>query len=264
MPVCISGEIGTGKRIVLDMIISPLDLSSILFLRNVSAQGLLPNNIDAEKILVIDGIDEMDINIQKYIFALLSSRHSTSNQRPRIITVSTKSLSMLFAEGGLYEPLYYLVNAFELKTLPLRDRREDLPMLIDFYTNEFNKENATNFYIDDECREYMGQLKWPLNLLQLESSIVSLLVTSTKSGISRLDFENKFVDEKNNFVYYAYEDIVNNFKLSIDLPLAMENIEKLFIQRAIDATSTQVEAAALLNISKSHLQYKLKKYKITI
>ena len=170
------------------------------------------------------------------------------------------------ADGGtlfldeIADDLYYRLNVVQIPLPALRERREDIPLLVAHFMDKVARENdmpAKKF--TTEALNYLSGYEWPGNIRQLENVVEScmVLVPGTVIDVDNLPAEIR--DEDSQF-----KSAVDLLPVQLDLADTLEKIEAALIRRAlVRADLVQVKAAELLGISKSLLQYKLKKYAIT-
>ena len=163
-------------------------------------------------------------------------------------------------KGTFRDDLYYRLNVVQIPLPALRERREDIPLLVAHFMDKVARENdmpAKKF--TTEALNYLSGYEWPGNIRQLENVVEScmVLVPGTVIDVDNLPAEIR--DEDSQF-----KSAVDLLPVQLDLADTLEKIEAALIRRAlVRADLVQVKAAELLGISKSLLQYKLKKYAIT-
>ena len=142
---------------------------------------------------------------------------------------------------------------------PLRERREDIPPLVAHFVEKVCTDNAMpSKTFSTEALNYLTGYEWPGNIRQLENVVESCLVLVPGAIIDVDNLPAEIRDEESQF-----KSAVDLLPVELDLADTLEKIEAALIRRAIVRTDfVQVKAAELLGISKSLLQYKLKKYKI--
>ena len=143
---------------------------------------------------------------------------------------------------------------------PLRERREDIPLLVAHFVEKVCSENnMTAKTFSTEALNYMTGYEWPGNIRQLENVVESCLVLVPGNVIPVDSLPAEIRDEESQF-----KSAVDLLPVQLDLADTLEKIEAALIRRAlVRADLVQVKAAEFLGISKSLLQYKLKKYGIT-
>lgn len=178
----------------------------------------------------------------------------------RIISASDANLLTLVHEGTFREDLYYRLNVVHIPIAPLRERREDIPLLVAHFTEQVSRENNTSpKTFSTEALNYLVGYEWPGNIRQLQNVIERCLVLTPLDTISLDDLPPEIRDEESQF-----KSAVDLIPVELDLVATLERIEAALIRRAlVRADFVQSRAAELIGISKSLFLYKLKKYSIT-
>ena len=178
----------------------------------------------------------------------------------RVVAATNKDLAAMVEKGTFRDDLYYRLNVVQIPLPALRERREDIPLLVAHFMDKVARENdmpAKKF--TTEALNYLSGYEWPGNIRKLENVVEScmVLVPGTVIDVDNLPAEIR--DEDSQF-----KSAVDLLPVQLDLADTLEKIEAALIRRAlVRADLVQVKAAELLGISKSLLQYKLKKYAIT-
>ncbi len=217
--------------------------------------------------LFLDEIGELSPEIQVKLLRVLQERRfervGGSKELEvdiRVVTATNKDLLKAVEEGTFREDLYYRLNVVQIGLPPLRERREDIPLLATHFMQEFAQENgveAKNF--SPEAMDYLSGYEWPGNVRQLENIIERCMVLAGGESIGVEDLPPEIKDEEAQF-----KSAVDLLPVQLNLADTLEKIEATLVRRALAKSDfVQVKAAELLGISKSLLQYKLKKYKIT-
>ncbi len=179
----------------------------------------------------------------------------------RFVMASLNDLSDKVADGTFREDLYYRVNVVQIDLQPLRERREDIPPLVAHFTAKYRQDNdmSEQKSFSTQAVNYLTGYDWPGNIRQLENVVESCMVLVPGAVIGEDDLPADIRDEESQF-----KSAVDLLPVQLDLADTLKKIEAAIIRRAlVRADLVQVKAAELLNISKSLLQYKLKKYGIT-
>ena len=216
--------------------------------------------------LFLDEVSKLSLDLQARLVSLLQERFFERADGEkihvdlRVICATTTNLNQLVEEGTFLRDLLYLLNVVEITLPPLRERREDIPLLVAHYTQKVIEENnMPPKSFSTEALNYLVAYEWPGNLRQLANVVESclVLVPELVIGVERLPAEIQ--DEEAQF-----KSAVDLLPLPLDLADTLEKIEAALIRRAlVRAELIQVKAAEYLHITKSLLQYKLKKYGIT-
>ena len=185
----------------------------------------------------------------------------TINVDVRFCMATTCELQKKVEEGVFREDLYYRVNVVQLHMSPLRERREDIPLLIAHFVDKIRQDNNMTEVksFSTKALNYLTGYDWPGNIRQLENIVENCMVLVPGQVIDEEDLPAEIRDEESQF-----KSAVDLLPVQLDLVATLNKIEAAIIRRAlVRADLVQVKAAELLNISKSLLQYKLKKYGIT-
>lgn len=179
----------------------------------------------------------------------------------RFVMATNTDLAKKVEEGTFREDLYYRVNVVQIHLPPLRERREDIPLLVAHFVAKFTADNNMKQQksFSSQALNYLTGYDWPGNIRQLENVVESCMVLVPGNVIEEENLPAEIRDEESQF-----KSAVDLLPVQLDLADTLQKIEAALIRRAlVRADLVQVKAAELLNISKSLLQYKLKKYGIT-
>lgn len=289
--VLINGESGTGKELVARAIHYASPRKDKPFV-SVNCMALNPGVLESELFghekgsftgavamrrgrfeqadggtLFLDEIGELSADLQVKLLRVLQERKiervGSSEQidvNIRIVAATNKDLATLVEQGTFREDLYYRLNVVQIQLPPLRERREDIPLLVAHFMDKLSADNnipPKSFSAD--ALNFLTGYEWPGNIRQLENVVESCLVLVPRSTIEVNDLPAEIRDEDTQF-----KSAVDLLPAELNLKDTLEKIEAAVIRRALArADFVQVKCAENLNISKSLLQYKLKKYSIT-
>lgn len=174
----------------------------------------------------------------------------------RIIAATNKDLKKEIEEGRFREDLYYRLNVIPVHIPPLRERREDIPLL----AGHFIKKYAPSKRLTEEALEALKDYSWRGNVRELENVIERVCLLSQSDEITVKDLPPEIVmDAKKKTL------IPELTPEGINLDRLVEEIEKEYIIKALKLTgNTKVEAARLLGLSFRSFRYRLKKYNIEL
>jgi two-component system NtrC family response regulator len=169
----------------------------------------------------------------------------------RIIVATNKNLDEEVKRGTFREDLYYRLNVVNIQIPPLRERKEDIPLLIDFFLKRFNDKHKREIRgFTREARDMLIKYDYPGNVRELENIIERATVLTRGDHISKEDLP-------------ALSDKVQP-PLEGSMNEVIETMEKRMITEAlVNANWVQTRAASSLGISERMLRYKIKKYNIT-
>jgi transcriptional regulator with PAS, ATPase and Fis domain len=174
----------------------------------------------------------------------------------RLITATDKDLNQLIKMGSFRKDLYYRINIVPIVTPPLRERKEDIPLLVDHIISKFNVENNKNVRgINQEALELLIQYEWPGNFRELESMIEHVIALTSNDYIQANELPLSLKNIPQN---KGLKESVLNGKVSF--LQAVEEFEREIILDALKKTNyIQTHAAELLGISRRILKYKMDK-----
>jgi two-component system NtrC family response regulator len=175
----------------------------------------------------------------------------------RVITATHRNLEEAIKTGLFREDLYYRLNVISIPLPPLRERREDIPLLIDYFLKKYSKENQKPISdISKEARALLLRYAYPGNVRELENLIERAVVLCRGEIITTQDLPFHLKDEKS-------EKLWESLKKEKSLPESLEEIERDSILKALHQhQGVQTKAAESLGISERVLRYKMKKYRI--
>jgi DNA-binding NtrC family response regulator len=206
--------------------------------------------------LFLDEVGDLPAPMQVKLLRVLQQRQveRVGSSRPitvnvRLLAATHRDLEVLVRDGRFREDLYYRINVVSITLPPLRERRDDLPLLIDHFVRTFAEKNVKPIRgLTREAREILLRYDYPGNVRELENLIERAVVLTRDEIIGVADLPLTLHDP-------APEPAGSG------LEAAVEGLERRMIREALDrAGGVQTRAAELLNISERVLRYKLKKY----
>lgn len=226
--------------------------------------------------LFLDEIGEMEQNLQAKLLRFLQDKEFSplgSNDAlkadVRIIGATNGDLSEAVSQGRFREDLYYRFNVVQIKVPPLRDRMEDVPLLIKSFLREaVEKLETGEKELSKETKAFLEKYDWPGNVRELENVIKRACVLSTGTIIEKKDL---LIEEANS---YSIKDFleeklkrylkdmakITNFNL---YDTVLSEVEKALISIVLkEANGNQLKTARLLGINRNTLRTKIKEYKI--
>jgi DNA-binding NtrC family response regulator len=210
--------------------------------------------------LFLDEIGELNPHMQVKLLRFLQDHEfqrvggeKTLKADVRIISATNQDLDARVKEGSFREDLFYRINVVAVRIPPLRERREDIPVLIDHFIKRFVRENRKKITgISREAEDLLVKYDYPGNVRELENIIERGVVISQGSILTPKDLP---------FQEALGLDVVDSEVYSDTLHRALEALEREMIRDALDkAGLNQTRAAKLLGLSERMLRYKLKKH----
>jgi two-component system response regulator PilR (NtrC family) len=173
----------------------------------------------------------------------------------RIVSATNKNLSEEIAAHRFREDLYYRLNVIPLHIPPLRERKEDIPLLVEYFIRKFS---GTQRKITPEALKLLINYPWKGNIRELENLIERILLMTDKEEITAGDIPPEI-----GALPPEHQVLPQMSKDGIDLDAIVENIEKRYLLEALGlAGGVKTEAAKLLNLSFRSFRHRLQKYGI--
>jgi len=178
----------------------------------------------------------------------------------RVIAATNKNLHKLIEEGKFREDLYYRLNVIPIELPPLRERKEDIPLLINHFINKYNFTNKKNIKgMTLKAMEMLERYIWRGNIRELENVIERAVTLETNDNIQA----DSLSDEIRNYRGEHLKTISEIPSEGVNLEDYITKIEKDIILSALEKTGwVKKKAAELLNMSFRSFRYKLQKYDI--
>jgi DNA-binding NtrC family response regulator len=218
--------------------------------------------------LFLDEIGELSLSTQAKILRFLEEREFTRvggakniKVDVRLITATNKDLEESIKRGTFREDLYYRVNVVPIHIPPLRNRKEDIPLLVNHFVRRFHGENQRGPHkVSKDAMDLFVNYDWPGNVRELENLIERLMALSVAETIKAVDLP---VNVRDNVRLTRLKDAVLGGEIT--LTRAVEEFEKDIIMDGMRrAHYVQSRAAIRLGISRRILKYKLDKLKIDL
>lgn len=279
--VLVTGESGTGKELVADAIhslssradgplikvncasLSPTLLESELFGHE---KGAFTGAVSQKKgrfeladggTIFLDEIGEIDQNTQIKILRVLQERcfervggEETVSVDVRIVAATNRNLEQEIRNGNFREDLYYRLNVVHIEVPPLRERKEDIPLLISSFIDTFNQEDGRHVEgFTNSARKALLAYSWPGNIRELRNTVESCVVLARGAMID--------VDELPPHIASRDE----NETVSINVGTTLEEAEKKIILSTVaHYKGNKTKAAEVLAIGRKTLHRKLEEY----
>ncbi len=216
--------------------------------------------------LFLDEISELDFDLQAKLLRAIEFKEieRLGGIRPikvevRIIVATNKDLKKLLDEGKFREDLYYRISTFPIYLPPLRERKEDILILADYFLEKFKKAfNKKDLYFSEEVKKFFLEYSWPGNVRELENAIERASILADKE-ISLDSFQFPLREERMKDFLSLPKDI----SLKEATQTFTRKIERYLIEDVLKETKgDKKKAAKILKISRKTLYKKLKELKI--
>jgi transcriptional regulator with PAS, ATPase and Fis domain len=219
--------------------------------------------------LFLDEVGELPKDMQVKLLQVIQEQEfervgglQTIKVDVRLITATNRNLFEDVKDGRFREDLYYRLNVIPAHLPPLRERKEDIPVLIGFFIEKFNKKlDRSVKYIDEKVTNLLIQYSWPGNIRELENLVERMILMARGDTIVFADLPSELKttiesDSTNpsGIRQKPFKDIMKNH---------MEDIEKQMIISVLEECGNNVtRAAKKLGLSRKGLQLKMMKYKL--
>ncbi|OGQ23102.1 MAG: hypothetical protein A3I05_00910 [Deltaproteobacteria bacterium RIFCSPLOWO2_02_FULL_44_10] len=293
--VLIQGESGTGKELIAKAIHRHSDREKKIFLDiNCGAipRELLENEMFGHErgsytgadrryigsierahggTLFLDEISEMDMSLQVKLLRFLQERtlnriggNEQISVDVRIVTATNRNLVKEVEEGRFREDLFYRLNVVPINLPPLRDRREDIPVLAKSFLEKYSMKNEKIFLdFAPQAMEALLAYDWPGNVRELENVIERVVVLNNDSRVKLAHFPAQIqTTRKKATMQSSFTDVM---PIDMEKILPLELVEKYAIEAALQRCLGNVgEAAGKLKIGQATLYRKIKQYGLRV
>ncbi|CAH2212217.1 sigma-54-dependent transcriptional regulator [Tepidibacter aestuarii] len=284
--VLITGESGTGKELIASAVHYSSDRSDKPYI-TVNCGALPETLLESELFghdkgsftgavskklgrferankgtIFLDEIGELSLSVQVKLLRVLQEKQiervggtETIDVDVRIIAATNKDLKKMVEEGTFREDLYYRLNVIPIRLPALRERKEDIKLLVEYFLEKYSREmGRDSMTISTEAINTLTNYSFKGNIRELENIIERLVILS----------EGKLIDKNDLPREILYE---SSREFQFKLPpsgINLEEIEKSFILQALKICDyNQTKAAKLLGVTRHTLIYRMEKYNIT-
>lgn len=222
--------------------------------------------------LFLDEIGDLPLSVQPKLLRLLENKTfeplgtgSVRRVNIRVLCATNRDLSSMVAEGTFREDLYYRINTFTLRVPPLRERKEDVPILAEYFLEKYAREmGKPKLSLSESVKELLQQYNWPGNVRELRNVIERAVVLC--NGIS-IEVEDLPAEIRGDPIRLKEErhTLPNILVRSSEGENLLAENEKRMILEALEASRGNVSLAAkLLGISRNTLRYRMQKYGLSV
>ena len=207
--------------------------------------------------IFLDEIGEINQNVQIKILRVLQDKRfervggeETLEVDVRVIAATNRNLEEEIAQGRFREDLFYRLNVVHIQVPPLRDRKDDIPLMLNAFLDEFNRENNKSITgFDARSRSALYKYDWPGNIRQLRNCVESAVVMCSGNEITLEDLPPT--------VRGAAESNV----IQVPVGITMAEAEKIIIQQNLASNQgNKSKTADILGIGRKTLHRKLEEY----
>lgn len=282
--VLITGESGTGKELIAEAIHENSDRSKNPFVK-VNLGGISQSLFESEMFghkkgaftdahydrigrfelanmgsIFLDEIGELDAACQVKLLRVLQDKTfeslGDSKQKQvdvRIISATNRNLAEMVAKGIFREDLFYRINLITIRVPALRERIDDIPLLVNHFVKKQMEQNRlSNIEVSAEAMDYLKKLPYPGNIRELKNLVDRVILVSGKNVITETDFKEQYTEIPN---------VNTNLPDSI---YPLDELEKNMIIKAIELYGgNHSKVAMALGLTRQALYRRLEKYGIS-
>ena len=292
--VLITGESGTGKELVARAIHNHSPRKDAPFI-SVNCAALSEHLLESELFghergaftdavtmrkgrfeladtgtLFLDEVGEMPPQLQAKLLRVLQDKsfervggNTTLHVDVRILAATNKDLKDEVDKGHFREDLYYRLNVIHIHLAPLRERVDDIPALVSHFLEKNSRSLGRPLDISPEALRLLISLPWEGNVRELENTIERAAILCNGDRIEPEDVQPDSSQLVNAHEWSTGLELNQFIPDNLSLAEVLNGIEERLVRKALDDTGhVQARAAEQLGITKSLLQYKMKKYKL--
>lgn len=280
----ILGESGTGKELIAELIVNHSPRKDKPYLQ-VNCGAIPENLIESELFgyekgaftgavknkpgmfelanggtLLLDEIGELPKALQPKLLRVLQEREimrvggtKTIPVDVRLIAATNQDLVEMVRRGEFRQDLYYRLNLIPLRIPPLRERAEDIPLLVQHFLDEFNGKYGKKKRVTDTAMQTLKLYQWPGNIRELENLLERLVIIGDETRITSSQI-SKILTVPDRALSTGLEDA------GLSLKERMESYERELLQEALSRCGTTYKAAQALRISQPTVARKAKQY----
>ncbi len=213
----------------------------------------------------LDEIGDLSLSLQMKLLRFLQEKeferlgsNRTMKSDVRLIAATNRNLEEGIKRETFREDLYYRLNVVTISLPPLRERKEDIPLLVEHFLKKYNGENKKNVTsLSKEVKDLLMRYDYPGNIRELENIIERAVVLCRGDTLTTQELPLNLKDSK-------VEAALEQARERRSLPGTLEEIERQLISQALGVSGgVQTKAADELGISERVLRYKMKKYRIS-
>jgi len=219
--------------------------------------------------IFLDEIGDMSPNLQVKILRVLQEHEfeRVGGVKPikadiRVIAATHRDLEKAVADGTFREDLYYRLNVIPIQLPPLRERSSDIPLLVQHFIKQFNREKGKAIQsISDRAMQCLMQYAWPGNVRELQNITERLVILNDTGAIDVADLPDKIVRERQQA---STAPVAAPVERDASFTTMVTSYERQLILQALEQSDgVKNKAAKLLNMNRTTLVEKMKKLEIT-
>ncbi len=215
--------------------------------------------------LFLDEVAELPMHLQVKLLDVIQNRRIKkigANEfipvNIRLITATNKDLGKMVDDGAFREDLFYRINVMPIHIPPLRERKEDIPALMDKFIEDLGLKCSHTKILSPDVKKRLLTYDWPGNIRELENVLERAFITSSGTIINK-DSLPDYINDNQNIRPKSYEDNII-IKAPMPLKLAREILEKKLFRLTFQQVKSTVEVGQMLGVDQSTASRKIRKY----
>ncbi|HHH18996.1 MAG TPA: GAF domain-containing protein [Campylobacterales bacterium] len=212
--------------------------------------------------LFLDEIGDISASAQVKLLRVLQEREfervggaKTVKVNVRLVAATNRDLEQMVKDGEFREDLYYRLNVIPIDLPPLRERGDDIKLLVNFFLERSMKNHKKRVMITDEAMDKLVAYPWPGNVRELENTIERIVLMGDEEGISASDMQLLLPALKSDALMAVCQTMPRE-------EMTLDEMEKEAILTALEKYGNNAEAAKSLGITVRQIKYKVEKYGI--
>jgi DNA-binding NtrC family response regulator len=223
--------------------------------------------------LFLDEIGEMTLPVQVKLLRVLEKMTfrrvggvEDISVNARIVAATNRNLESQVKDGSFREDLFYRLNVVNIVVPPLRERREDILPLVEYFLGSFNLKFGKSFKgVSEEAKQALLAYRWPGNIREIKNMLERSVLLGSGDILDRDHFQIPIAKEGTGLLSQRIRDVLGNPfpDGGVDLEGLVRELEESLVRKAFEAArGNQTEAARLLGLNRDKLRYRLKQYRI--
>ena len=222
--------------------------------------------------IFLDEIGELPLNLQVKLLRVLQERaferigsSESISVDVRVVTATNRNLLEAVANGSFREDLYWRLNVVPIVLPPLRERADDIPLLLNYYNEKFNRLHGRLTCLSASAARRLGQYHWPGNVRELSNTMERLVIMADKEMIGEADLPTNILFSPKTAPFHAQPPSTEDSHASEHLSGQVQKLEYRRIIEALKETGcNQQKASRALGITPRQLGYRIRKYNIKL
>lgn len=299
IPVLIRGESGTGKELIADALYDLSSRSDKPFIKlNCAAipAGLLESELFGHEkgsftgadrkhlgkfelandgTIFLDEIGDMSKDLQTKLLRVIQEgefervgAESPIRVDVRLITATNQDLERKIGQQEFREDLFYRINGLPIYLPPLRERREDIPLLANHFIGKYDNTGTRNIEFTLSAMRFLTTQEWKGNVRELDNLIHRMLIINDSDSISEKELQSIYTITDTSRIMDFYSTLKSFIEETVrngcDISVEIERIEKQFLIESLNKSNGNIsKAAENISLAKSTMFNKLQRYKIS-